>query len=143
MSDKRITEEEMVRVLLIAGVDKITDSKVTRSQAEEIARVLDEPDRLHELLMRNRGDMFDLNCLLNSLRFYRISDIYQKEHISNDLRANDSWARHAKNIATETLNNAVTEEDRARGQREMNAANALGRGDIDGAFRSLNYFQDR
>ncbi len=69
MSDKRINEEEMVQVLLIAGVDKITDSKVTRAQAEEIARVLDEPDRLHELLVRNGGDMFDLNCLINSLRF--------------------------------------------------------------------------
>ncbi len=140
MSDKRINEEEMVQVLLIAGVDKITDSKVTRAQAEEIARVLDEPDRLHELLVRNGGDMFDLNCLINSLRFYRISDIHKKERITNEL---GGWAQHAKNIASSTLNNAVTEQDRARGQREMNAANALGNGDISGAFRSLNYFQDR
>jgi hypothetical protein len=140
MSDKRITEEEKVQIFLIAGVDKITDSKVTRDQATEIARVLDEPNRIRELLVRNKADMFDLNLLINSLRFYRVSDIYQKERITNELEV---LSRHAKNIATGTLNNAVTEDDRLRGQREMNAAAALGSGDVSGAFRCLNYFQDR
>ena len=140
MSDKRITEEEKAQILMIAGVDKITYSKVTREQAKEIARILDEPDRMNELLANNKEDMFDLNTLINSLRFYSVSNIYRKECITNELGL---LARHAKNIATGTLNNAITYEDRARGHREMNAAAALGKGDISGAFSSLNYFQDR
>ena len=136
MSDNRITEEEKAQILLIAGVDKINNTKVTRDQAVEIARLLNESERLDELFSRNSEDNFELNLLINSLRFYRVLDIIHKNEFGG-------LSRHAKNIATETMHNAVTEEDRARGLREMNAAYSLGRGDIGGAFRSLNYFQDR
>ncbi len=49
----------------------------------------------------------------------------------------------ASQIAAETVRTATTDEERARGQRETNAANALARGDIAGAFRSMSYFHDR
>jgi hypothetical protein len=126
------TEEQQILKLVAANN---FNTKISKEQALEVARILNEEVDMEKLnLQLNYGNgKVILNSWMNMLRYQRI------------LRNNEPspLTGLATKIAAETVQSATTDEERARGQRETNAARALGRGDIDGAFRSLNYFLDR
>jgi acylphosphatase len=101
--------------------------------------MLNEVERMNKFAwLKERGDLIDLNGWINSLRFHRVevASIEERNRIS-------ALAQYARSIAQQTINTASNQEDIDRGTREMNAASALGRGDIGAAFRSLDYFRDR
>lgn len=138
-SDKRIYEHELAAILNICECSNIRGVQIDWDKAEQIAVILDEVERMNQFKwLKDRNELIDLNSWINTLRFYRVElDSLEKRRNENVL------ANHAKNIAETTIRTATTQEDMDRGQREMNAADALGRGDIDSAFRSLDYFRDR
>jgi hypothetical protein len=122
----RCTKEEEEQIFHFIKTDTY-HVMIDKEQALEVARILKEEvnmDMLNRLLKYN--DKINLNSWINGFRF-----------------KNTGLAQLASSIAANTRQTAITDEDRARGERETNAAAALTRGDIDGAFRSLNYFLDR
>jgi hypothetical protein len=138
-SEKRINENEKNEILRICNCDDIQGVKIEWEKAEEIAVMLGEVERMNKFKwLKDKNELLDLNGWINTLRFYQV-ELYsmQQHNRRNDL------AQHARHIAEDTIKNAITQEDREQGTREMNAAAALGRGDIDTAFRSLDYFRDR
>lgn len=49
----------------------------------------------------------------------------------------------ARSIAMNSMRNATSEEEIQQATREMNAAEALSKGNVGDAFRCLDYFRDR
>jgi hypothetical protein len=94
---------------------------IDKEQALEVARILKEEVNMDNHLLKN--GKINLNSWINVFRLKKLG----LAHL----------------VAANTRQTAITDEDRARGERETNATEALTRGDIDGAFRSLNYFLDR
>jgi hypothetical protein len=126
----RCTKEEETEIFRYL-VTETYNVKINREQAIEVARILNEKVDMRQLdtLLHNEEHLVSLNSWINVFRFIRF-----KENVLVGL---------AYSIATETMKNAVTEDDKARGEREMKTANALAKGDIDVAFSSMNYFLDR
>ena len=129
ISDKRVNETEMAEILRIVGNNKIQGVKIEWEKAEEIAVMLNEVNRMNQFKwLKDNGELIDLNSWINTLRFHHV--------------AISSLAKHPKRDES-TVPTETTQEDIDRSTREMNAVESLNRGDIDGAFRSLDYFRDR
>ena len=143
----RCTESEQKQIFDLINSDGDYNVKITKEQALQIAEILQEEvdhEKLDRLVEYGKGKVL-LNSWINGLRFYRIKKKTDEENHKNQIKKKQlaGMAEYATALAANTVQHATTDEERARGQRETNAAAALTSGDISGAFRSLSYFQDR